>query len=625
MIRDPAMSTSTTENWLPAAKAIELEPTMHQAVGQPWVDRGTGSHRSGRPVAIVEGSLASFTGEMDTLRRRRLLASSVFLTVTFGFLLVWVFASDNPGTLTVEGSRYSLRVGLIALRCLLAAAVAGLVAGELPLSHRQLRVTEYVLFLGMTILIVASQYFVGRDLMRRGPDYTPIALAFIKDGVIEMLALMMIYGTLIPNPPAVAIPVLVAMFVGPVAGALLLELHPDAAAVVVRLSAAEEAGSNILFLGMGSALAIYGSFLLNGLRSQLHKAREFGQYRLLSKLGEGGMGEVHLAEHSLLKRPCALKLIKPETGADPIALARFAREVQSAARLAHPNTIDIYDYGHTDDGTFYYVMEYLRGLALSDLVEKFGPVPPGRVIYLFRQVCAALAEAHGLGLVHRDLKPANVFVAVRGGESDVAKVLDFGLVKLTRDPGAAALTGEMTVSGTPLYMAPEQAVGDPGLDARADLYALGAMMYDALTGQPPFEGRTALAVLMAHGRDPVVPPSQIRPGLPKTSSAWCSSAWPKSPTSVIAASRSWARRWPHAPARSIGMLKKRIAGGPSTECRSQSTRHRPRPDLGLETHLGETVPAFQSDAVPVADDFGYQLAMPGGFVRRHSGVTRSPL
>ena len=137
-------------------------------------------------------------------------------------------------------------------------------------------------------------------------------------------------------------------------------------------------------------------------------------------------------------------------------------------------------------------------------------LPAGRVIYLFRQVCAGLAEAHGLGLVHRDLKPANVFVAVRGGESDVSKVLDFGLVKLTRDPGAANLTSDMTVSGTPMFMAPEQTVGDRSLDARADIYALGAMMYHALTGQPPFTGENAFAIMMAHSRDPVVPPSQTQ-------------------------------------------------------------------------------------------------------------------
>jgi eukaryotic-like serine/threonine-protein kinase len=226
------------------------------------------------------------------------------------------------------------------------------------------------------------------------------------------------------------------------------------------------------------------------------------------------MGEVYLAEHQLLKRPCALKLIKAECGTDPIAVARFEREVRSAARLRHPNTIDIFDYGLTDDGTFYYVMEYLEGMSLSDLVRRAGPLPPGRVIYLFRQVCAGLSEAHTLGLVHRDLKPANVFIAVRGGESDVTKVLDFGLVKLTDDPSAAELTGNMTISGTPMYMAPEQALGDRALDARADIYALGAMMYFSLTGQPPFLDDNPFTVMMAHARDPVVPPSQIRPGIP---------------------------------------------------------------------------------------------------------------
>ena len=189
--------------------------------------------------------------------------------------------------------------------------------------------------------------------------------------------------------------------------------------------------------------------------------------------------------------------------------------MQSAARLSHPNTIDIFDYGHTDDGMFYYVMEYLKGMSLGELVRRDGPLPAGRVVYLFRQVCAALAEAHSLGLVHRDLKPANMFVAVRGGESDVAKVLDYGLVKVTHDPGGAALTSDMTVSGTPAFMAPEQALGDRSLDARADIYALGVMMYYALVGRPPFTGESAFAVMMAHARDTAVPPSQIRPDVPQ--------------------------------------------------------------------------------------------------------------
>jgi serine/threonine-protein kinase len=474
----------------------------------------TVTFRPSAAAAPVDSSTPSLTGETDVLRRRRLLAAAVSLAVTFALLLIWVFGSGNPGTLSAEGSRFSLRVGLIGLRVVLAMAVAGLLASKAPLSPKQLRLVEYVLFLGLTLLLMASQYFVNLELMRRGPEYVPIVLAFVKDGVIQMLALMMIYGTLIPNPWPLAARVLSAMFVGPVAAMLLLRSHPDVAPVIMQLSAAEEGGSNILFLAMGSALATYGAFLLNRLRAQLHEARKFGQYKLVRRLGAGGMGEVYLAEHALLKRPCALKLIKPEASADPTALALFEREVQSSGRLAHHNTIEIYDYGRTADGTFYYVMEYLEGMSLAEMVEAHGPLPAGRVIYLIRQVCAGLAEAHALGLIHRDLKPANVFIAILGGETDVAKVLDFGLVKPTNDPSAAALSSRSTISGTPLYMAPEQALADRTLDARADIYALGVVMYHALTGQPPFKGESAFAVMMAHARDAVVPPTNVRPGVP---------------------------------------------------------------------------------------------------------------
>ena len=352
---------------------IELEPTIQYS-------------RESAAVASRGGTLASFSGETDTLKRKRLLAAAVFLAGTYALLCAWVFASDNPATLTVEGSNWSLRLLLVALRCLLAAGVAGLLSSEVALTRKQLRVVEYVLFLGITLLLAASLYFVGLDLMRRGSDYTPMILAFIKDAVIQMMALMMLYGTLIPNPPAVAARTVVAMFAVPVVAGFALRSHPDVAPIIAQLGAAEESGSNILLLGIGAALAIYGSYLVNGLRTELHQAKKLGQYQLGEKLGEGGMGEVYLAEHSLLKRPCALKLIKPDVNTNPIALARFEREVQSAAMLSHPNTIEIFDYGHTNDGTFYYVMEYLPGLSVSDLVHQYGPMPPGRVVFLMHQV-----------------------------------------------------------------------------------------------------------------------------------------------------------------------------------------------------------------------------------------------
>src|SRR5262249_18194934 len=203
-------------------------------------------------------SFPSLNTETASLKRRRLLAASIFLAATFGLLFCWIFASDNPGTLTVEGSRYSIRVGLIALRCILAASVAGLLSSEVRLSRTQLRVVESVLFLGLTLIFATSQYLVGLDLMHRGPEYLPIILAFIKDAVIQMMALMMIYGTLIPNPPMVAARTILAMFAISVGAGMLLHFHPDVAPILAQLGAAEQAGSNILFLVFGTALAIYG-------------------------------------------------------------------------------------------------------------------------------------------------------------------------------------------------------------------------------------------------------------------------------------------------------------------------------------------------------------------------------
>src|SRR5262249_22791118 len=178
----------------------------------------------------------------------------------------------------------------------------------------------------------------------------------------------------------------------------------------------------------------------------------------------GGMGEVYLAEHRLLRRPCAVKLIRPERVSDPHSLDLFEREVQATAGLTHPNTVEVYDYGRTEDGTFYYVMEYLSGLTLEELVCRHGPLPPGRVVFLLRQVCDALQEAHDAGLVHRDVKPGNIMVCTRGGMHDVAKLLDFGLVE-PQDSGKT--DGRLALVGTPTYMSPEQATARNRPDARS--------------------------------------------------------------------------------------------------------------------------------------------------------------
>ena len=226
------------------------------------------------------------------------------------------------------------------------------------------------------------------------------------------------------------------------------------------------------------------------------------------------MGEVYLAEHQLLKRPCAIKLIRPDLAGIHRVFARFEREVRATAQLSHWNTIEIFDYGRNSDGAFYYVMEYLPGLSLSDLVNQFGPLPAARAIYLLRQACDALREAHDSGLIHRDIKPANLMAAFRGGQYDVTKLLDFGLVKTLTEDDSVHLSKDNTVAGSPLYMAPEQIMKTQAPDRRTDIYGLGAVAYFTLTGRPPFLGESAIAVMISHARDPVTPPSALNPSIP---------------------------------------------------------------------------------------------------------------
>jgi serine/threonine-protein kinase len=240
-----------------------------------------------------------------------------------------------------------------------------------------------------------------------------------------------------------------------------------------------------------------------------------GSYCLLERLGTGGMGEVWRAEHCMLAREAAIKLIHPDVlGANEAArwsaLRRFEREARATAALGSTHTIRVYDFGRTDEGSFFYVMELLDGLSLEDLVKEFGPQPAGRVATIMEQVCHSLGEAHARGLIHRDVKPANIYTCRLGPDHDFVKVLDFGLVKATGEPepGASQLTAVGVAAGTPAFMAPEMATGKGTVDGRADIYALGCVAYWLLTGLRVFEADTPLQVLLEHVQTPPPPLSQ---------------------------------------------------------------------------------------------------------------------
>lgn len=273
---------------------------------------------------------------------------------------------------------------------------------------------------------------------------------------------------------------------------------------------------------LGTTLATVTSRVTYGLRRQVAEVSELGQYILEEKIGAGGMGEVWRARHRLLIRPAAIKLIRSRAlGAmsnDPeLLMRRFEREARATAALKSPHTVQLYDFGATEDGSLYYVMELLEGLDLDTLVRRHGPLPAERAIYILRQVCASLSDAHANGLVHRDIKPANIVISRVGATYDFVKVLDFGLVKLggaqRTDDDAVKLTADGSTSGTPGFMAPEVVLGAAESDHRVDLYSLGCVAYWLLTGKLVFEGDNAMQVMVSHARTPAPRPS-LRVELP---------------------------------------------------------------------------------------------------------------
>ena len=383
-----------------------------------------------------------------------------------------------------------------------------------PLSLRHLRILEIIIFGSVAVFFAWLQVEVNhsRVLLRAIiPGHEVLVFRLVgESAALRWFLLIVLYGTFIPNTWRRCAVIVGSLAVLPVVLMVTAsQLDPATAAYV--LSALPE---TIILMSTAVAIAVFGSHKIRQLHEKAHEAERIGQYRLKEVLGFGGMGTVYLAEHVLLRRPCAVKLIRADQAGDPRTLIRFEREVQATATLTHWNTVEIFDYGHAEDGTFYYVMEYLPGMNLEDLVEQHGPMPPERAVHFLRPVCQALREAHSIGLIHRDIKPSNIFACERGKVYDVAKLLDFGLVKgMEVGHEGVRLTHEGAFAGSPAFMSPEQAVGQQ-LDARSDIYNVGAVAYYLITGELLFNRSSALQMLHAHAYEPLVPNQQFQEIVP---------------------------------------------------------------------------------------------------------------
>lgn len=411
-------------------------------------------------------------------------------------------------------------------------AAEGLLQAEIG----ALRGTLAVRAVGVSILLLSASYILlsrwgllPKSLLLRAGVLYQVGIAFcismfenalpVEDSLVRGVSNVGVWicmcGTLIPNTPFVS-------FLTSLGCASMWGL---AHWVSCQIHGYEVLPAKRLLSWMAPlALCAIWVFLLNrrllGLQLRQQRAEELGAYHLNHRIGEGGMGEVWRASHRTLARDCAVKLIRAELLCGQsgrraeMAKRRFEREARVTARLKSPHTVALYDFGVASDGSIFYAMELLDGLDLQTLVERFGPVDPARVVHILQQVCSSLEEAHRAGLVHRDIKPRNIFLCNAGMEFDFIKVLDFGLVKSRAGFGEnGADTSEGMVAGTPAYMPPELALGEPELDGRADIYALGCVAYFLLTGALVFDEKSNAAMAMAHVNKEVVPPS-LRSELP---------------------------------------------------------------------------------------------------------------
>ncbi len=365
-----------------------------------------------------------------------------------------------------------------------------------------------------TILVLDLLLFASNIIVR---SFATIAIVETGDhfpGIEGILLALVLHGVLVPTRLTFAIALgLIGVLSFPLfqtIGYFYFEtvrshwdqLKPSTFPFLVTL--------NTLSISIFAFLGILSSKIFYGLSKQAELGKRLGNYEIDRELTAGGMGVVFAARHRLLKRKTAIKVLRKEQIGGEDVLRRFEREVELAASLTHPNSISIFDFGTTSNGTFYYVMELLEGLDLNELIHQHGPIPTSRAIHLLLQVCGSLSEAHTKGIVHRDIKPANIFLTIRGGLYDFVKVIDFGLAKKTDHVGKddLRLTKTGQLFGTPAYLAPEGAYGSDQLDHRSDIYSLGAVAYWLMTGKPVFEGEV-MKVIMDHVSCEPVPPSKV--------------------------------------------------------------------------------------------------------------------
>ncbi len=428
-------------------------------------------------------------------------------------LIAFVFFVANFGVLAVGGADQLAYLFGRAIRW-----APGVISISLALAVAA--ITKYSKFPATTMLNLGLVFEVvisfGIAAAEYSEFYAPIQYREGEYGGVGMswVAIwVLLYAMVVPTPPRKA---LLAMIASVSAVPIVLALSIRFSSVTIVPGWTEFTIGLGLQYGLVVLMGYVGARVVYKMGADVGRAREMGSYRLIDRIGRGGMGEVWKAKHRMLARAAAIKLVSPEMlGADgprrETILGRFEREAQATASMRSPHTIELYDFGIADNGTFYYVMELLEGLDLSSLVERFGPVPPERAIHILRQTCHSLAEAHEASLIHRDIKPANIFVARYGRDVDFVKVLDFGLVKSHTDD-VAQVNPDLTAAGniaggTPAYIAPEQASGDP-VDGRTDLYALGCVAYWLVTGKQVFESQTIMALISDHLRTAPVPPSQ---------------------------------------------------------------------------------------------------------------------